>query len=411
MNVLALLRSLVPDLPDPVICHPIASSPSTGREAQTSTAASAAPSSPPTAPARQRRRWKRYARQTGRPTLLTEEIADAMYEAILRDGVTDSKAGLRAKVSSSTVSRWKQEDPAFADFLETARVRFEATHIRNVVRTPVRGERQAMQKSKWLLQYSSPEKWGARPRKPNAPAGRVRRAVQTVSRKCKNADLQQSNSVQKCPETTAVSAAPNPAAIAAPAATPEAPTTHAGASSIPTKSTCAPDATIAPQLASESALSHPSQQSKSTPNCPESGAASTAPNTAATAALGSAGVPPVVSSVSPETFSAHSVAAPVSTGSHPFRPTSISPTIEAPESALFHPRQQSKWTHDCPETTAAVESPNTGSPPVEEGNTHLATSASQAAFFTHIHAVKSAHFHPRQQSNSVQNIPEMQRHD
>src|SRR5205814_1192365 len=42
-------------------------------------------------PAPPRRRWKRRARQMGRPTLLTEEIADAMYESILKGGFSDSR--------------------------------------------------------------------------------------------------------------------------------------------------------------------------------------------------------------------------------------------------------------------------------------------------------------------------------
>jgi hypothetical protein len=83
-----------------------------------------------------------------------------MYEAILHRGLSDSRAALLVKVSTSTVSRWKQEDPRFADFLETARAKFELTQIKEVTDTPARNAYEDARKAKWLLQSSNPERWG-----------------------------------------------------------------------------------------------------------------------------------------------------------------------------------------------------------------------------------------------------------
>jgi hypothetical protein len=53
-----------------------------------------------------------------------------MYEAILEGGVSDSKAARLARVSTSAVSRWKAEIPIFAEFLLTARAKFEFAQIK-----------------------------------------------------------------------------------------------------------------------------------------------------------------------------------------------------------------------------------------------------------------------------------------
>jgi len=133
-------------------------------------------------PSPKRRRWKRYARQIGRPTLLTEDIADAMYEAILRTGISDSQAGNLVKVSRASVCRWKQEDPAFADFLGTARVRFMAAQIRKIHSAAAGNKQLEMRKLKWLLEFSNPERWGRRPRKlaPSATKAPRRRVSATT---------------------------------------------------------------------------------------------------------------------------------------------------------------------------------------------------------------------------------------
>ena len=115
------------------------------------------------APAR-RRRWQKFVRR-GRPSTFNEDVADAMYESILETGVPDSRAGLLANVSTSTVSRWKQEDPNFAEFLETARSKFEFAELKKIRHAKRRDGQPNAQNAKWLLQHTNPEVWGGRARK------------------------------------------------------------------------------------------------------------------------------------------------------------------------------------------------------------------------------------------------------
>jgi hypothetical protein len=124
--------------------------------------------------------------------LLTEDIADAMYDAILEYGVTDSRAGLMAHVSTSTVSRWKQEDPIFADFLETARTAFEAEEVRKIRTARRRDGQFSPQNSKWLLERTNPARWG-RPSTRSTPA-------HTVRPENRNPNSQQRNFTQNIPE-------------------------------------------------------------------------------------------------------------------------------------------------------------------------------------------------------------------
>jgi hypothetical protein len=122
-------------------------------------------SKPKTAePAARRRRWRKFVRR-GRPSTFNEDVADAMYESILEAGVSDSRAGLLANVSTSTVSRWKQEDPDFAEFLETARSKFEFAEIKKFRYAKRRDGQPNAQNAKWPLQHTNPEVWGGRSRK------------------------------------------------------------------------------------------------------------------------------------------------------------------------------------------------------------------------------------------------------
>src|SRR4051812_22714211 len=142
-----LLRSRFPGLPADLVFStpntvPVSDGetpPNVGPPENPSTEATPSPVSQPSAfntqPPSPRRRWKRYARQVGRPTLLTAEIADAMDEAILRTGITDCRAANLVKVSRTTVTRWKQEDPTFVDFLETARTQFMHTQLTKLLNT------------------------------------------------------------------------------------------------------------------------------------------------------------------------------------------------------------------------------------------------------------------------------------
>jgi len=149
--------------------------------------------------ARARARWARFVRRRGRPTLLTEEVADAMYEAILDFGVTDSRAALLAHVSTSTVSRWKQEDPIFADFLETARTEFECGEVTKIRNARRRDGQFNPQNSRWLLERTNPETWSRHATKRLTAASQPQPA-QNVRQPHGNANAQQSNLAPNIPE-------------------------------------------------------------------------------------------------------------------------------------------------------------------------------------------------------------------
>ena len=75
-------------------------------------------------------------------------------------------------MSTSTISRWKQNVPNFAEFLETARDKFENAQVHKI-EAFVRRDGQADPKcAMWLLERSNPEKWG-RPSARRPAPGRV----------------------------------------------------------------------------------------------------------------------------------------------------------------------------------------------------------------------------------------------
>ena len=189
--------------------------------------------------------------------LLTEDIADAMYDAILEYGVTDSRAGLIAHVSTSTVSRWKQEHPIFADFLETARIAFEAEEVRKIRNARRRDGQFSPQNSKWLLERTNPARWG-RPSTRSTPAHIDRPSLQPEDR---NPNSHQSNFTQNIPEI------PEPHASHPPRSDSQSVDSETAANLAQNQTAHA--AAKADIAVPQGAQFHSTQQSKFPPNIPE----------------------------------------------------------------------------------------------------------------------------------------------
>src|SRR4051812_30845887 len=81
-----------------------------------------APSSATTAfsarlPRGKRDRWTPFKGARARSTVFTPQLVTEIFETIERFGFTETEAAIHWHVSTSTLNRWKQEDPEFEDFL------------------------------------------------------------------------------------------------------------------------------------------------------------------------------------------------------------------------------------------------------------------------------------------------------
>src|SRR3954466_15168990 len=111
-------------------------------------------------PRGQRDRWTPYKAGRGLATVFKPELVTEIYEAIQCFGFTDDQAALHCQVSSSTLARWKEEDPDFEGFLGGAPPEFEGNQGHKAD-TFVRRDGQADPLGgKWLLERSNPERWG-----------------------------------------------------------------------------------------------------------------------------------------------------------------------------------------------------------------------------------------------------------
>ena len=118
------------------------------------------------APKPRRRVRRQRSGPIKRRTLFSKEIANAIYDIILTEGLKDSRAARLVGISPSTISRWKRKIPHFAEFLATARADFELAEIKAIVDATPRNARAEVARAKWLLQKSNPQKWGRPCRKP-----------------------------------------------------------------------------------------------------------------------------------------------------------------------------------------------------------------------------------------------------
>ena len=111
----------------------------------------------------------RHRRARGRPTKYTEDLADAIYEAIRLYGHTDTAAAAKYGVRASTVSRWKRENEDFATDLEAARAEFKETILAEIRGATKRDGTLDWRAHAWILERTFPDEYGRRTRKPPEP--------------------------------------------------------------------------------------------------------------------------------------------------------------------------------------------------------------------------------------------------
>ena len=100
------------------------------------------------------------AAATGRPSLRTPDIISKICAAIRQNGHTDTHAAALAGVSSSAVSRWRQEDEEFAVLLDTARADFLDARLTEIRETRKRDGSPDWRAQVWLMQVVAPEIYG-----------------------------------------------------------------------------------------------------------------------------------------------------------------------------------------------------------------------------------------------------------
>jgi hypothetical protein len=93
--------------------------------------------------------------KAGRPSRRSPELMAAVCEFVQTEGLSDSAAGSLVGVSTTSLSRWKQDDEEFALRLETARAQFELKCLREVQAARKRDGTGDWRAYAWLLQNSS----------------------------------------------------------------------------------------------------------------------------------------------------------------------------------------------------------------------------------------------------------------
>ncbi|HEV7406677.1 MAG TPA: hypothetical protein VGO11_27250 [Chthoniobacteraceae bacterium] len=100
------------------------------------------------------------ASNTGRPSLRTPETVLKICAAIRQRGHSDTHAAALAGVSSSAVSRWRQEDEEFALLLDTARADYLDVRLQVINETRKRDGSLDWRAQAWLMQVAAPETYG-----------------------------------------------------------------------------------------------------------------------------------------------------------------------------------------------------------------------------------------------------------
>lgn len=113
----------------------------------------------------------------GRPSRRTPERVEMICAAIREHGFTDTHAAARAGVSSSAISRWRQEDEGFAALLDAARADYLQVRLREIRETRKRDGSRDWRAQAWLLQAAAPEVYGmpSRRRSVKREQGRMER--------------------------------------------------------------------------------------------------------------------------------------------------------------------------------------------------------------------------------------------
>ncbi|HEV7405532.1 MAG TPA: hypothetical protein VGO11_21485, partial [Chthoniobacteraceae bacterium] len=100
------------------------------------------------------------ASNIGRPSLRTPETVLKICAAIRQRGHSDTHAAALAGVSSTAVSRWRQEDEEFALLLDTARADYLDVRLQVINETRKRDGSLDWRAQAWLMQVAAPETYG-----------------------------------------------------------------------------------------------------------------------------------------------------------------------------------------------------------------------------------------------------------
>ncbi len=138
-----------------ILSHPIsASHPEPhGPAAPESAAASASAASGPSAGGGARR---------GRPTVFSDKVFAMMKDSARRLGFSDTAAAEGVGVSSSTISRWKKENPEIAHELQTARQECRIHHLERIMQFAEGDDNRGLRASMWLLERLFPGDYAPR---------------------------------------------------------------------------------------------------------------------------------------------------------------------------------------------------------------------------------------------------------
>jgi hypothetical protein len=122
----------------------------------------------------------------GRPSLKTPETVAKICAAIRAHGHSDSHAAARAGISSSAVSRWRQEDEEFAIQLDAARTDYLEARLEEIRALRKRDGSIDWRAQAWLLQVAAPEVYGTASRRHSL--ARDREEQQRAEEKAKAAE-------------------------------------------------------------------------------------------------------------------------------------------------------------------------------------------------------------------------------
>jgi hypothetical protein len=110
---------------------------------------------------------------------LTPEVAALICDVIRMDGLADHYAAALARVSRSTLAKWKEENESFSIALEEARAWYELGLLRAIKDARKADGTRDWRAQAWLLKHASADGFRkpARSAQTEAPAGAQKRAI------------------------------------------------------------------------------------------------------------------------------------------------------------------------------------------------------------------------------------------
>jgi hypothetical protein len=98
----------------------------------------------------------------GRPRVYPERVIEMICGPIREFGLSDSAAAESIGVSSSTISRWKQQFPELGPKLQQARFECRMLHLRNIQRHADSDKTTSLRASMWILERVFPGDYAPR---------------------------------------------------------------------------------------------------------------------------------------------------------------------------------------------------------------------------------------------------------